>query len=225
MLSISVFEVLWFWAISIGLFVALALTLAVLVAAWSLGPSRSVFKGDLKQKVVVKRRLRSGRRLRPFPYVVGLLLLDNGVQATLLHRLSNWLVRHHARPLAELLHALAKFATNIDVSPRAKLGPGLAFYHGNGAVVGKGCVAGARLTVCQGATVVGDGIGDDVFVGAGAVILSTATIGDRVDVGALSLVKGAVPSDCRAVGIPATRFLPRTPRRVETDPRSVAQDG
>lgn len=225
MLSISVFEVLWFWVISIGLFFALTLTLAVLIAAWSLGPSRSVFKGDLKHKVAVKRRLRSGKRLRPFPYVVGLLLLDNGVQATLLHRQSHWLLNHHARPLAELLHAAAKFATHIDVSPHARLGPGLAFYHGGGAVIGKGCVAGARLTVCQGSTVVGDGIGDDVFVGAGAVILSTATIGDRVDVGALSLVKGAVPSDCRAVGIPATRFLPPTHPRTEMESRSAAQEG
>lgn len=46
-------------------------------------------------------------------------------------------------------------------------------------------------------------IGDDVFVGAGTIILPGTTIGDRVVIGAGSVVSKDIPSDSVAVGNPA----------------------
>ena len=46
-------------------------------------------------------------------------------------------------------------------------------------------------------------IGNDVWIGGGAVILPGVTIGDRSVVGAGSVVAHSVPADCVAVGNPA----------------------
>jgi len=46
-------------------------------------------------------------------------------------------------------------------------------------------------------------IGDDVFVGAGVIIMPGVEIGDRVVVGAGSVVTRSVPSDTVVAGIPA----------------------
>ena len=46
-------------------------------------------------------------------------------------------------------------------------------------------------------------IGNDVWIGGGAVILPGVTIGDRSVVGAGSVVVHSVPADCVAVGNPA----------------------
>lgn len=47
-------------------------------------------------------------------------------------------------------------------------------------------------------------IGDDVFIGANAIILKGVTIGDRAVIGAGSVVTRDVPADCIAAGNPAT---------------------
>ena len=46
-------------------------------------------------------------------------------------------------------------------------------------------------------------IGNDVWIGGGAVVLPGVTIGDRSVVGAGSVVVRSVPADCVAVGNPA----------------------
>ena len=46
-------------------------------------------------------------------------------------------------------------------------------------------------------------IGDDVFIGANAMILKGVTIGDRAVIGAGSVVTKDVPADCIAAGNPA----------------------
>lgn len=52
-------------------------------------------------------------------------------------------------------------------------------------------------------------IGNDVFIGAGAIILKGVSIGDRSIIGAGSVVTKSIPSDCIAAGNPCNviRFL------------------
>ena len=211
MLGITLVDVALFWVYSLGLFLALFWVFATVVYLIVLLPgTRFAFRGDLERKVAMARRLPSGRRIRwVYPYFVALMLLDNGVQATLMFRMSHWLAMHRMRVVAEAIHSFSKFVTNIDCSPYARVGPGLLFYHGTGAIVGKAARIGARVTVCQLASAGAHRMGDDVFIGAGAIVLPSATIGDRSEIGALSLVKGDVPADCFAVGIPAERFIPK----------------
>ena len=51
-------------------------------------------------------------------------------------------------------------------------------------------------------------IGNDVFIGAGSIILPGVTIGDRVVIGAGSIVSKDIPSDSLAVGNPARVIKP-----------------
>jgi len=46
-------------------------------------------------------------------------------------------------------------------------------------------------------------IGDNVFIGANSVILPGAHIGNNCVIGALSLVKGRIPANTMAAGVPA----------------------
>jgi serine O-acetyltransferase len=82
-------------------------------------------------------------------------------------------------------------------------------------VIGPACRVGERATIMQGVTigsdavVVGDehgaspDIGDDAFIGPGAAIFGDVELGDRVQVGANSVVTSSFGSDVVIAGAPA----------------------
>jgi len=167
------------------------------------------FKHDLLRKVEAKAALRSGRPLS-YLYVAMLLMADNCIQATFLYRVSRFFAARGWRTPAQLIHAFSKLVTHTDISPWAQIGPGFYLYHGLGTVIGKGTKIGRRAIVCQGVTT-GHGpvLGDDVSLWAGSKVIGRVVIGDRAEVGANGVVTRDVPPDCVAVGVPATRFLPK----------------
>ena len=136
-------------------------------------------------------------------YAAKILAGDNCIQAVFLYRVARFLARHRLRLPAEVLHAFSKFLTHLDVSPWANIGPGVYFYHGLGTVVGKGTSIGRRALICQGVSVGGATIGDDVKLWAGAKVIGAVTIGDRSEVGANAVVIANVPPDSVVFGIPA----------------------
>ena len=105
--------------------------------------------------------------------------------------------------------------TGCDIAYQARIGPGLVLYHPTGVVVGPACRIGSRARLMQGATIgsdavaVGDAlagspvIGDDVFVGPGAVIVGPVELGDRVQVGANSVVTSSFGAGVVLAGAPA----------------------
>lgn len=66
-------------------------------------------------------------------------------------------------------------------------------------------------------------IGDNVFVGAGSIVLPGVTIGDNVVIGAGSIVANDIPSDSVAVGNPArvvkplAAFLEANRKKMQSD--------
>jgi serine O-acetyltransferase len=117
-------------------------------------------------------------------------------------------------PLAgSLLKQANHVITGADLAYQAEIGPGLVLYHPTGVVIGPGCRVGARATIMQGATLGsdavtgGDGaspvIGDDVFIGPGAAVFGGVELGDRVRVGANSVVTESFPADVVIAGAPA----------------------
>lgn len=178
----------------------------------------SKFKGDILHKIEKKKKLRSGARMpSAYFFFLGLLLLDNGVQATLLYRISHFFAHKKLHIMAAILHSFAKFLTHIDISPYADIGPGLTFYHGMGIVIGKFTQIGEYVTICQNVTT-GNGrphIGNHVTLWAGAKILGNVQIGDHAQVGANAVVLQDVPANCIAVGVPAKKFIPREPHATE----------
>jgi serine O-acetyltransferase len=199
-------DLLLVWLIPVGVLAAACLGVPFVVYVLMRAGADFDFKHDLLNKYDRKRLLPSGRgRKLSYGYVLGLLLGDNCMQATFLYRVSRFLTTHRLRPLAKVVHAFAKFATNIDVSPGAEIGRGLYLYHGLGTVIGKGTIIGERALICQGVTMGGGAkAGDDVSLWAGAKLIGKVFVGDRSDVGANAVVIRDVPADSLAVGVPAT---------------------
>ena len=78
----------------------------------------------------------------------------------------------------------------------------------NGIIIAYTAKIGKNCTILQNVTIDGSGgaatyIGDDCYIGAGAVILCGVKVGNRVKIGANAVVTKDVPDDCTVVGIPA----------------------
>jgi serine O-acetyltransferase len=221
-MTVSPFDLLIIWLGPIGLLVALWLGSSLLVYVAVVSRRPSALQADLLRRYETKRALRSGSGLRraSFGWVARLLLADNCVQATVLYRLSRFLVRRRLRTLGEGTHSVSKFLTNLDISPHAEIGAGVYFYHGLGTVIGKGTTIGRGALICQQVTTGGGPtLGDDVRLWAGAKVIGRVAIGDRAEVGANGVVTSDVPADHIAIGVPATRMIPKSDAR-ESDRQS-----
>ena len=124
-----------------------------------------------------------------------------------------------ALPLARLIHTINLALHGIDFVLGAGIGPGLRVEHPVGIVVGAGVRVGADATILQNVTLGerhGDGsggghdcpvVGDRVVLGAGCVLIGGIVVGDDVSIGANAVVTSDVPSGSTAVGVPA-KVLP-----------------
>ena len=158
-------------------------------------------------------------KTKPFPwYVVESLLLDNGFQAVVLHRVAHWFKRRRIPFLGPFFARLNLFLTGVDIGPGAEIGPGLRISHGTGLVVGGYARIGARALLLHEVTIGSPShgrvrempvIGDDVFVGAGAKLIGAIHVGDRVAVGSNAVVMQDVPSDSRVVAKVTLEIEPR----------------
>lgn len=102
----------------------------------------------------------------------------------------------------------------VEVPRGCKIGPGFVLPHPGGIVLGSKKI-GANVVVFQNVTLGArnyDGvfdpgirpvIGDNVVIGAGAVVVGAVKIGDGATVAANSLVTRNVPDGATAIGVPA----------------------
>lgn len=134
-----------------------------------------------------------------------------GVHAILAHRLSHRLWLAGWRFLARFLSFLGRTLTNVDIHPGATIGRRFFIDHGAGVVIGETAEVGDDVTLYHGVTLGGTSwnkgkrhptLADGVVVGAGAKILGPISIGERVRVGANSVVVKDVPADRTVVGVP-----------------------
>jgi serine O-acetyltransferase len=113
-----------------------------------------------------------------------------------------------------LPRALANFtrvATGVEIHPAARIGRALFIDHGAGVVIGETAELGDEVTLYQGVTLGGTGflrgkrhptVGSNVVVGSGAKLLGAIEVGDRVKIGANSVVIHDVPPGSTVVGNP-----------------------
>lgn len=134
-----------------------------------------------------------------------------GVHAILTHRLSHRLWRAGWRFPARFLSFLGRTLTNVDIHPGATIGRRFFIDHGACVVIGETAEVGNDVTLYHGVTLGGTSwnkgkrhptLADGVVVGAGAKILGPISIGERVRVGANSVVVKDVPADRTVVGVP-----------------------
>jgi len=154
------------------------------------------------------RRLRETKK-RGFPwYVLESLLFDAGYQAVVLHRMAHWF-RSRGIPLfGPALARWNQLTTGADISPYARIGPGLRISHPSGIVIGWEVTIGRDCLLMQNVTLgapttarLGEmpALGDRVTVGAGAAVIGRVAVGDDCFVGALSLVVEDVPPGSKVV--------------------------
>ena len=147
--------------------------------------------------------------------LIGALLGVRSVQAAALYRLSRWAYLHRLRPVAAVLCRISQLLFQVDIDPRALIGPGLRLRHCQGVVIGSEAVIGEHCTIFHQVTIGKrfsggpdrpDGmatIGDHVLIGAGAKILGPVRIASHAVIGANVVVTRDVPADLvpgRAVG-------------------------
>ena len=143
-----------------------------------------------------------------------------GFRAIAVHRFGNWRMRVRSRllraPLTLIHRALERHCRNvygIELPWSARVGRGVVIEHQGGIVVHGASIIGDRCIIRQNCTLgirrmdaLGDApiLGDDVQLGAGAVILGRVHLGDGASVGANAVVMQDVPPGALAIGVPAT---------------------
>ena len=139
------------------------------------------------------------------------LFCYSGWHALIFHRIAHQLWSRQIQLLPRLISHLARFLTGIEIHPGAHIGKGVFIDHGMGVAIGETAIVGDYCSIYQDVTLGGTGdrdckrhptLGNNVVVGAGAKILGNIYIGDRVRIGASSVVLTDVPADCTVVGIP-----------------------
>jgi len=112
--------------------------------------------------------------------------------------------------LGAIVRFIAEILTGVVISPGADIGPGLVVHTPFGVFVGptkigKNCIVQHGVVIAYGVR----SVGDDVFFGPGAKVMSNVNIGSNVLVAPNSLVITDVPDNTTVVGVPARIRLPR----------------
>lgn len=118
--------------------------------------------------------------------------------------------------LGSLLKQVNHAVFGCDVAWQAEIAGGLVLFHPTGVVVGPECRVGPRCALMQGATLGSTPqgspvIGENVFLGPGSCVLGAVTVGDDVIVGANAVVVADVEPGCVVGGVPARVLRQRSP--------------
>jgi len=150
-------------------------------------------------------------------------LQDAGFRAMVLYRMGRWCrVRRLDLP-AGLCERLMRHLCLCWIGTHTQIGGGLKIAHCTGLVIGGRTVIGRGCDVRQNVTLGAnyhktgpDGrqsptLGDQVSVGAGAVILGPVRIGSHCVIGANAVVTRDIPDHTIAAGVPARVLKPLWP--------------
>ncbi|GAB3855543.1 serine O-acetyltransferase [Nocardioides maradonensis] len=159
----------------------------------------------------------AGRRtgLKFWIYLVGKTVMSPQAHALIAYRLGSSLRGTPFWPLAFFLKGFGIVWAGADIHPKAQIGPGFVLAHGPGVTIGADVRAGRNLRVNSGTNIGAmrmtepldpsrpTYIGDNVFIGANAMILQDCHIGDGAVIGANSVVTRDVAPLTVVSGIPA----------------------
>ncbi len=140
-----------------------------------------------------------------------ILCTYSGLHAVINHRIAQWLHKHRVPFIPRWISQASRFFTGIEIHPAAQIGKRFFIDHGMGVVIGETTQIGDDVTLYQGVTLGGTGkqkgkrhptIGHRVIISAGAKVLGSIEIGDDVIIGAGAVVIKPVPDNCTVVGVP-----------------------
>ena len=140
-----------------------------------------------------------------------ILLTSPGLHAVWWHRISAFFyVKLNWRLVGRLSSQWARFWTGIEIHPGAKIGRRVFIDHGMGVVIGATAIVGDDVLMYHGVTLGGKTlergvkrhptIGNNVSLGAHAIILGDIMVGDGAQIGAQSIVTKDVKPGAVVVG-------------------------
>jgi serine O-acetyltransferase len=151
------------------------------------------------------------------------VLMYQGLWAMFFHRIAHFLYSARIPVIPRLISQISRLLTLIEIHPGARIGKNFFIDHGNGIVIGETSVIGDDVTIYQGVTLGGTGkergkrhptIGNNVVIGAGAIVLGAINIGNNSRIGAGAVVTKSVPPDTTVVGNPSW-IMKREGRRLD----------
>jgi serine O-acetyltransferase len=140
------------------------------------------------------------------------LLCYPGLHALWSHRVAHRLYARRHFFAARIISHVNRFFTQIEIHPGAVIGRHFFVDHGSGVVIGETAEIGDNVLIYQGVVLGGTSlekkkrhptIGNEVVIGAGAVLLGPIRVGDGAKIGAGSVVIHDVPPQKTVVGVPA----------------------
>ncbi len=140
--------------------------------------------------------------------MVVLLLRHPPLRAMAWMRFGGWLRTRRVRGGPSWVQRRILRLYGLEVQPGAQIGGGCYIAHPSGCVIrpqriGDDATIIAAVTIGLNKEPIWPTIGDRVFLGAGCRVLGDITLGDDVRVGANAVVLTDVPDDTTMVGIPA----------------------
>jgi serine O-acetyltransferase len=140
------------------------------------------------------------------------LLFFKGYLSLQCHRIAHEYWTGGRKDISRFIQARTSEAFGVDIHPGATIGHGVMLDHANSIVIGETAVVGNYVTVLHSVTLGSTGsvggdrhpkIGDNVLLGAGAIVLGNIHVGDNAKVAAGSVVVKHVPSGRTVAGVPA----------------------
>ncbi|MCM8767548.1 MAG: serine O-acetyltransferase [Candidatus Omnitrophica bacterium] len=148
-----------------------------------------------------------------------------GLHAIWLHRIAHFFWKKGEKTLARIISHINRFLTGIEIHPGAKIGDRFFIDHGMGVVIGETAEIGNDVLIYQGVVLGGTSfkkekrhptIGNNVVIGAGAILLGPIKVGDGAKIGAGSVVIKDVPEGTTVVGVPA-RVVEKREKKIDLD--------
>jgi serine O-acetyltransferase len=140
-----------------------------------------------------------------------IILCYPGLHAIWLHRIAHFFYKNKLNTLARFISHINRFITGIEIHPGAKIGRRFFVDHGMGVVIGETAEIGDDVLLYQGVVLGGKSLekkkrhptlGNNVTIGAGAIVLGALNIGDNAKIGAGTVVVKDVPPNATVMGLP-----------------------
>jgi serine O-acetyltransferase len=111
-----------------------------------------------------------------------------------------------------LWQKIIEIGTGISIPASAQIGHSFYIGHFGGIIINADAIIGSNCNIAQGVTIGMSGqrekrgvpvIGNNVFIGANAVVVGKINVGNNTVIGACSMVNSSLEEDAVALGVPA----------------------
>jgi serine O-acetyltransferase len=147
------------------------------------------------------------------------IVFNSGLQCILLYRISHWfIIKRHPifKLMSDVIFRINVVLNHSEIPPTVIIGKGCIVLHSIGIVIGSTAEIGDDVIISPGVIIAArfhglDGkrhatIENNVFIGAGSIILGDVKVGENAVIAAGSVVNMNVHKDAIVAGVPAVQI-------------------